>query len=143
MNAFNSLQKMAKKNRKTFLTISCFVLLTAMELSVTFINKEAKIIKDTNDVSRINRVKIVKLESETTAQNLQLQNIVTRFSFNAYIEHTDDRFKVFNSSNESLLQSMGTLTGRVSGLEKIVYALNMYELNNARKLERVYKNAPQ
>lgn len=128
MSMFNSFQKVAKKNRKTFLTVACFVIIVSVELAVSFIKKEAEVIDDLGNVSDRNRVRIVKMEKDISRHSLQLQTVVTRLSFNDYIRHTDDRFMVQNGTDAKLLENIGVIRGRVSGLEKIIYALNMYEL---------------
>ena len=129
LNIFTLLKKIEKKNRKTFLTFIGVLLISSLEISFSFVNKEIRIINETVKISNVNRIRIEKIESDVSSNSLQLQNIVTRLSFNAYIKHTDDRFKDMNNTNEKLLQTMGSLNGRVSGLEQIVYALNMFELN--------------
>lgn len=128
MSMFTSFQKIAKRNRKTVLTIACFVLIVSVELTVSFVKKEVALINDFGVVSDRNRVRVEKIEKDIGRHNLQLQTIVTRLSFNAYIKHTDDRFRVQNGTDAKLLESIGVINGRVSGLEKIIYALNMYEL---------------
>ena len=128
MDIIKHVQKFAKRNKRFFLTFSCFLLAIVIELSIAYISKIGREINDTSEQVKENTIKIVNVEKSVGFYNGLFRSVVTRASFNDYVKHTDDRFRQEQNTSSEVLRSMGTLDGRITGIERIVYALNLYEI---------------
>ena len=128
MDAIRYIQKFAKRNKKVFLTFSCFLLVFVIELTIAYVSQIARDIDETSNKVRTNTTNIAHIQKDVEFYNALFRSVVTRNSFNDYVRHTDDRFKEVQESDSGVFKDIGTLEGRVTGVEKVVYALNMYEI---------------
>lgn len=128
MDTLKYIQKFAKKNKKLFLTFSCFLLVFVIELTIAYVSQIASDIDETSKNVRTNTTNIAHIQKDVEFYNNVFRSVVTRNSFNDYVRHTDDRFKEEQESDSGVFKDIGKLDGRVTGMEKVVYALNLYEI---------------
>ena len=136
MDLFRFLHKFAKRNKKFFLTFSCFLLAIVIELSIAYVSRIATDIDETAKKVRTNTINIVNLKKDVGFYNGIFRSVVTRASFNDYVHHTDDRFRAVQESDSNSIKDIGMLDGRITGVEKIVYALNLYEIKKQIPLNK-------
>ena len=128
MEIFRFIHKFAKRNKKFFLTFSCFLLAIVIELSIAYVSRIASDIDETAKKVRGNTIDIVNLKKDVGFYNGIFRSVVTRTRFNDYVHHTDDRFRAVQESDSNSIKGIGMLDGRITGIEKVVYALNLYEI---------------